>query len=172
MNEQQAIVSQINDTMEEFKNFEIGVMATGRPFIFGPSGVAWNQLIAAAPVTMNEWHRIAGIYDGVALHLAVDGVLEQQSIPTPFINGTVPLHIGGRPGDPFWFGGEVFEVRVSSTPRYADDFMPQIGFANDADTLALYHLDEGMGTVAADSSVQNNDGTIVGPTWTMNCPGV
>ncbi len=61
---------------------------------------------------------------------------------------------------------------MSSTPRDTDDFMPQIGFAPDADTLALYRLDEGMGTVAADSSAQNNDGTLVGPTWTMTCPGM
>lgn len=171
MGSEQVIVSQINDTMEEFKNFELGTL-NGRPYIFGPNGVAWNMVVAADPVTMNEWHHIAGIYDGVAVQLAVDGVLEDQVIPTAFNNGTIPLHIGGRPGDPYWFGGEIFEVRVSSTPRYDDDFVPQIGFANDVDTLALYRLDEGMGTMAADSSAQNNDGTIVGPTWTMTCPGM
>ncbi len=171
MGGEQAIVSQINDTMEEFKNFELGTL-NGRPYIFGPNGVAWNMVVTADPVTMNEWHHIAGIYDGVAVRLAVDGVLEDQVIPSAFSNGTIPLHIGGRPGDPYWFGGEIFEVRVSSLARYEDDFVPQIGFAPDADTLALYRLDEGMGTMAADSSAQNNDGTIVGPTWTTNCPGM
>ncbi len=35
----------------------------------------------------------------------------------------------------------------------------------DASLVGLWHLDEGSGSIAADSSGRGNDGTMVGPTW-------
>ena len=51
------------------------------------------------------------------------------------------------------FGGYVDELRLSSVLRYQADFaVPTNPFTADAETVALYHLDEGDGTTVADQS--------------------
>ena len=51
------------------------------------------------------------------------------------------------------FPGFLDEVRISSIARYTTTFTPQTArFAPDADTVALYHLDDGTGQTVADAS--------------------
>ncbi len=63
------------------------------------------------------------------------------------------------------------EVRISATSRYTGpkgevlEFTPQSRFEPDADTLALYHFDEGQGDKLIDSSGNNHHGKIVGAKW-------
>src|SRR5262249_50285442 len=66
----------------------------------------------------------------------------------------------------FWhFAGLIDEVRVSKKARYDKDFKPARRFEPDADTLALYHFDEGQGDVLIDSSGNAHHGKIVGAKW-------
>src|SRR5205823_759136 len=62
------------------------------------------------------------------------------------------------------------EVRVSSVVRYLAGFSPlATPFVPDLNTSGLWHLDDGSGSSAADSSSNVNTGTLIGgPTWTMN----
>ena len=65
-------------------------------------------------------------------------------------------YIGLSPfaGDP-QFDGNIDEFRISDTVRYASDFLPSAPFTSDNHTIALYHFDEGLGQMAADSSGNN-----------------
>lgn len=63
------------------------------------------------------------------------------------------------------FHGWIDEVRVSQGAKYSADFTPQRRLAQEPDTLALYHFDEGQGTVLKDTSGNGHDGEIVGATW-------
>ncbi len=54
------------------------------------------------------------------------------------------------------------ELRVSNTARYQADFKPQFRYEPDKQTLALYHFDEGEGTVLSDASGNERHGIIVG----------
>lgn len=63
------------------------------------------------------------------------------------------------------FGGIVDEVHVSQIARYDEEFSPRLRFASDADTVALYHLDEGRGATAIDSSSNKLDATVQFGTW-------
>src|SRR5437764_6610313 len=56
-------------------------------------------------------------------------------------------------------------MRISKVARYDKDFTPAKRFEPDADTLALYHFDEGSGDVLKDSSGNNHHGKIVGALW-------
>ena len=76
---------------------------------------------------------------------------------------TRPWQIGG--GYAGFFEGEIDEVRISNVARYAKDFTPKGRFEPDADTLALYHFDEGQGEVLKDSSGNNHHGQIVAAKW-------
>ncbi len=75
----------------------------------------------------------------------------------------------GRFGGPtvptMWqFYGLMDEIRVSSTARYTEDFQPALRHTPDSETLLLYHLDEGDGTVAHDASGNGRDGQIINAT--------
>lgn len=57
------------------------------------------------------------------------------------------------------------ELRVSNTARYTADFKPQYRYEPDKHTVALYHFDEGEGTVLSDASGNEHHGSIIGGTW-------
>jgi sulfatase modifying factor 1 len=64
-----------------------------------------------------------------------------------------------------FFKGTMSEVRISNVACYHKDFTPAKRFEPDADTLALYHFDEGSGDVLKDSSGNGHHGKIVGAKW-------
>ncbi len=167
---QRVILTQLEPS-ETFSGFELGVHESGAPYVFASDGMANNKAQAPEALSLGEWHHLAGIYDGTDLRLAVDGVLAPAIVPTGFVDSSLDLQIGSRLKNDFFFDGEIFEARVSSTARYTDNFAPEVGFVPDAETLALYRLDEGTGTVAADSSGNANDGAVAGmAAWTTTCP--
>jgi len=71
----------------------------------------------------------------------------------------------GRSANPEFFNGTIDEVRISKAVRYTEDFVPQTYFKPDADTMALYHFDEGQGDVLKDSSGNGNHGKNFGAKW-------
>ena len=63
------------------------------------------------------------------------------------------------------FKGTIDEVRVSKVARYTGDYQPTDKLTSDADTLALYHFDEGTGSLLHDASGNKHDGKIVDAVW-------
>jgi hypothetical protein len=98
----------------------------------------------------------------------VNGVLQGEPLPIVWLQREASPKIRAR-GNPaardVWFQGDVDEVRVSSHERYQGNFTPPARFEPDADTLALYHFDEGQGEVLKDSSGNNRHGKISGGKW-------
>jgi hypothetical protein len=83
--------------------------------------------------------------------------VRRQAAPSTFKLG--PIH-----------AAYVDEIRVSNVARYDADFTPLRRFEPDADTLALYHCDEGAGDRLIDSSGHGHDGRLVEPTWIAGEP--
>jgi hypothetical protein len=132
--------------------------------------------------SVGVWHHVAGVVDGRAIRLYLDGVLEAEA--------TSPGDITWRPDDPRAllhdeyrtfvgytrspddagarfvgrFRGDVDDVRVSRVPRYAGpSFVPPATMRPDADTVGLWTFEEPDGPTAEDSSPSGAlDGTIVG----------
>jgi serine/threonine protein kinase len=71
---------------------------------------------------------------------------------------------GQRKVGPF-FQGELAELRISKVARYTEAFTPAARFDSDADTLGLYHADEGQGDILKDSSGHNRHGKIMHGQW-------
>jgi hypothetical protein len=136
---------------------------------------------AAAAISPNTTHHFAGTYDSntLVLRLFVDGVQACTASYTGPLNGD-----GGETGAPFWFGtstlflgspstatdkfkGVLDEVRLSNIARYAGTFTPVRHPANDANTLGLYHVDEGTGTTAVDASGHVNAALSGGAGFTL-----
>jgi tRNA A-37 threonylcarbamoyl transferase component Bud32/WD40 repeat protein len=114
-----------------------------------------------------RWH-LAVVRNGNRLQFFRDGKLHQSvEFPNITIKPAVDsFTLGGKHGEPArYFHGLIDEVRLSQAAKYDKDFTPAEQFAADADTIALYHFDEGAGDVLRDSSGNNHHGKIVSATW-------
>ncbi len=114
-------------------------------------------------VTLNQWYHIAGVFDNFAdkIKLYVNGQQKVSStVSSNLTNSSETFIVGGPPpssGDKY-FNGRIDEIRVSDVARYSSDFSSPSGpFVPDANTRALWHFDESVGsTVFADSSGNGN----------------
>jgi hypothetical protein len=142
--------------------------------------VASNTWITAYTSTLppaGQWHHLAMSYGGGSMKLYVDGSRSSTAPGTdPISNPPARVFIGATerterfPADAgkyFWppIPGAIADVRMSSVDRYPADFTPERHLTSDESTLALWHLDEGNGTVARDSGPNHLDGAIVGAAW-------
>ena len=68
-----------------------------------------------------------------------------------------------------YYDGLIAEVRISNIVRYTTAFtLPDALFAVDADTVALWHLDEGEGQEVDDASGNGWDGVLGTTTATQS----
>ena len=171
---------------------KFGVSIAGGVVVFGVSGDGTGDLTicGARGVLDGGWHHVAverRRSDGW-MWIFVDGILEAEADgpdgDVSYPDDATP----SSPNDPYLvLGAEKFdtgaaydgfldEFRISSSLRYAGVFTrPASPFSTDADTAALYHLDEGAGAVAGDSADVSggpSDGALAfggspaGPEWT------
>lgn len=144
------------------------------------------------------WHHIAvtrqASTGGVWLY--IDGMLDASSSSSPS-NGDISYRVGRStmyPDDPtlvfgaekhdyqgsLYFKGKLDEFRLSNIIRYTSNFTPPIqAFNADANTVALYHFNDGSGTILTDVSGASggpSHGTIqyggnpAGPVWSYDSP--
>jgi hypothetical protein len=172
-------------------------LADGR-IVFGiNNGSEGTTLCGQTNITDGRWHHIAvtrSASDG-SLAIFIDGRLDARGEgPT----GDVSYRDGRAtqyPADPFLvigaekhdagpeypsFRGWLDDVRISRIIRYHGAFTPPTApFTPDADTVALYHFNEGAGTTVRDSSGAPggpSDGTLriggspASPAWSEDTP--
>ncbi len=125
----------------------------------------------------NGFTHVAYSWDGKVPRLFIDGVQVERidagtlagdvwSIYKKYVEFTrlgAAIAADGAPKHPF--SGQIDELRISKVARYTSNFKPALRHEPDADTLALYHFDEGQGDVLKDSSGNNHHGKIVGAKW-------
>ncbi|MCK4640668.1 MAG: lamin tail domain-containing protein, partial [Candidatus Marinimicrobia bacterium] len=124
-----------------------------------------------------RWYHVAYVWDTEdSMRLFIDGKQQQEMEPNTegekcygVSNGTQLINIGIGCQD-LWYQryetwpGCIDEVRVSGIARYTADFdVPEEPLEADAYTIALWHLDEGSGTVAEDASGYGFTGTLGDP---------
>lgn len=125
----------------------------------------WQFSRYATRLQAGQWYHVAGTYDSGVARTFVNGVGSAATNVGVLTQGTT-LTFGGLAAYPF-FNGTLDEVRVSNVTRYTLDFTaPTAPFAPDANTLGLWHFNEGIGQVAVDVSASANNGTL------GNTPGV
>jgi hypothetical protein len=145
------------------------------PMSFRVPKDSWAQ---AGSLTPGTWEHVAVVFDQRETRFYLDGKLQasfqrldppadHQRWPAPgFTIGSTYYKLpSGR------FVGLLDEVRVSKTARYKEDFAPRRRFEPDADTLALYHCDEGTGSMLTDASANGHHSTtFTGATWVEVAP--
>ncbi|MCP4807259.1 MAG: LamG domain-containing protein [Proteobacteria bacterium] len=109
-------------------------------------------------------HHLAGTWDADGkMRLFVDGELIgfQTVTPGSTLGDTIEIGCWGEDG----FEGTIDEVRLSSVVRYEEAFEPSDEpHEVDADTTALWHMDEGAGDELVDATGSYN-GNVFDVTW-------
>ncbi|UCE58166.1 MAG: DNRLRE domain-containing protein, partial [Phycisphaerales bacterium] len=135
-------------------------------------------------VTQNEWHHVAATYDGSCWQLFLDGVPDGSACPgmTPRYDSiqrfSIATAMGSEEysfGPAGYFGGVIDEVRVWSRALDPPEILANmyVDIEADPDLAGRWSLDEGNGTIANDSSGNENTGTLVdGPVWVASAPEV
>ena len=122
---------------------------------------------SSSAINDGAWHQVAATYDGSTAHLWVDGVsVDTASASATITSSGNPIIIGANYDLASYVNMTVDEVRISNNIRYTSAYTPAHYFGSDANTVALYHFDEGTGVTTADASGNGNTGTLVNsPTW-------
>lgn len=138
------------------------MLMTGHPE-FRYDGAGQHQSATGnLPVSTNQWHHIAGTFDGTKLAVFLDGA-QLDTTNVSYANATptnVPFRIGAAAyAAGFGWKGQIDEVRLSKSVRYSGSYTVPTGpFAADDKTFGLWHLDEGTGQTLADSSGGGHNG--------------
>jgi serine/threonine protein kinase/formylglycine-generating enzyme required for sulfatase activity len=128
------------------------------------------RMSPASVVFMDERVHLAAVFDGARLELFVNGQPAETTFDSPLpkpenarliIGAMLENHLPAS-----FFDGTLDEIRISKIARYKTKFGPPNRLPSDADTLALYHCDEGAGNELKDSSGNNRHGKVVGAKWT------
>ncbi|MEC7585104.1 MAG: LamG domain-containing protein, partial [Planctomycetota bacterium] len=116
----------------------------------------------------NGWHHVAGVFDGKEVRIYVDGrLLARNPAEGSRTTNTVALLVGAEPDakskPTSGFAGQLAEVRISSTARYADDaFEPPTQHEPDAHCELLLRCQQDAGSWILDSSSHGRHATPVG----------
>lgn len=140
----------------------------------------WLTAAASMQPSLQSWHHVASSYGAGSFRLYLDGKLVGSMEGTePVANPASTLYLGATAryegtfdatlGTLYWppIDGFIAEVRLSSSNRYAAEFAPEPRLHPDAATLALWHLDEGDGSVVSDSGPAQLNGKITGAKWAL-----
>ncbi len=128
--------------------------------------------------TLQKWVHLAIVVELNEVRFYIDGKITHQ---LPRVNPSEIGHsfggtwLGGHPKeshpDPsrigYFFQGHLDEIRMSSVPRYRNEFVPVTRFECDSETLALYRCDEGSGNELRDSSGYNHHGIAFNLNWDL-----
>ena len=128
----------------------------GKPSFLVRLGDRYVTAKASAAVSSDQWHHLAGVYDGQEVRLYLDGKL----IDTQFGEGDrktngLPLIIGADPDQSgksmSHFEGLIDEVRLSSAAIYKGKaFKPKERLIADDQTRMLINFDQAMGVFHGD----------------------
>jgi formylglycine-generating enzyme required for sulfatase activity/serine/threonine protein kinase len=132
--------------------------------------LTFNQLSREGrPVEIEK--ELGGGFETGPRHLAVvlqprpDGFMQMQGFRDGigrFSGGQKPIN---NPQTVFTSGGFITEMRISKVARYSEKFTPLARWEPDADTIALYHCDEGSGAQLVDSSGNGHHGVLTNAKW-------
>jgi hypothetical protein len=172
----QVVVQSYLESINTEQTIDLGYNDYPGSFSIGyfDAGGTYFEAHSTGGAIFNTWFHFAGIYSDngavATLCLYIDGVRQDCLTGGLLESFSAPLKIGKLEwADQCFLHGAINELRISSVVRYTADFtVPDEPFTPDADTLALYHFEEGSGSTAVDSSGNGNDLTLYGGyTWTL-----
>ena len=138
--------------------FQLGINK-GKPYFTAQvMGKALSIKSKKTKLVAGKWQHLAAVRDEAEIRLYLDGrLLAKLAAVGPSRRTVQPLFIGAdasRRGRPeLAFGGDIDEVRISTSVRYrGDSFEPSRRYQADDDSILLLHLDRDFGPFMIDAS--------------------
>jgi hypothetical protein len=166
--------------------FDTGSTESGYGLLLdGTSGIYFGLKVPSAgiqyassgtnTINLNQWHHIAGTYDGQEMEMKVyvDGVEKfKQAIAGTNINYTPEndLLMGMYKDDDeaYAFPGKIAEVRLWNVTRSPEEIHQNMNrrlTGSESGLVSYWPLNEGSGNIVADKTSKGNKGTLDGATW-------
>jgi hypothetical protein len=173
-----------SDDQNEQRGFLAGLASGVLYFSVNTTNGAYT-LVGTTDLRDGQWHFIVLERDDNVLSIYVDGDREDTvSGPQGNVdyigsgtNGDPHLHVVGKEklGVTGGFDGDIGQVEIANVIRCggATCTVPNAPLEADANTVGLFHFDEGTGTNADDASSLDNDATLRGspvPSWSTDDP--
>ncbi len=164
-----------------------GTTATNGQLSFNFAGIdtagaytSWQEVTSTTFLNLNTWYHVAGTFDGDTLKCYINGNLAGT---TPF-KGTIrdssayDLKIGRLAytgiGQDRFFNGKIDEVRIwnraLSQSELQSNMNNHIDPAIQTGLVGYWRFNEATGTIIADSSGNNLNGTLTSTTWNTSVP--
>ena len=141
------------------------------------SGVIWFRTFGASndgdgsSLSTGQWYHVAAEWyvDTTNGWIAtfLDGTLTKNATSiTDTSSDTANVFEIGEINAGSNFDGTMDEIRVSNSIRYSASFTAsRQEHVSDANTVGLWHMNQGSGATAFDTTSNQNDGTITGASW-------
>ncbi len=149
------------------ENAEYGIFVSGGvPSFSVLLGRAYAEAKGDTPVPADQWHHVAGVYDGHEVRLYVDGeIVSRVRRSGRRRTNARPLMIGadvdGSNNPMSFFDGRIDGVRLSRGVRYTGDrFEPVRRFEPDDETVLLFNMDALVGPWLFDESASGAHATV------------
>lgn len=142
-----------------------------RPAFWVEGGSGFRVVNGTTVVPLNTWTHLAGVWDGSALRVYINGVLDgtNNSVTGQFNNTTHPVRIGASLTSEA-FSGSIDEVRIWSVARTQAQIQSTMNNCLQGSwsgLLASYSFEEGSGGTVSDRTGNGYNGTLVSsPSWT------
>jgi hypothetical protein len=157
----------------------------GATFALSNTGLSTDYVVQSpSKLPLNAWSHVALTYNAATTtaSMYINGVLVGSDIDWTLaasaLGNTINNWLGrSQFGTDAFYNGIIEEFRISNIVRYTTNFTPvNIQFTPDANTVALYHFNEGSGQTSVDATA-NFGAAILGttiavetedPTWITN----
>lgn len=145
------------------------------------TNISWQGPTSPAGLmSTNTWYHVAGTYDGDSVKVFINGVQQGALyMPTGMIPGTAyPWRIGrlsdqAQAQTRYW-NGQIDEVRIWNRALTAAEIYARhdhhLDPAQETGLIGYWRFNEGSGTTITDQTVNGNNGTLAGATWSTLVP--
>ena len=185
VNDYDGIISNIfgpfyeDDVNDDSKNSGYALhIDNSRQIYFGlkVSSVRITHIHGTEAIPLNEWHHIAGTYDGQEMKLYVDGIEKaNKALAGSNINynpeNDLLLGMVKDDDEVYAFSGKIAEVRLWETTRTQQEIQNNLYqrlAGNELGLVGYWPLNESSGNIVHDRTSNANHGTIIGASWVQS----
>jgi hypothetical protein len=116
-------------------------------------------------VSASEWSHVAAVFAPTEVAIYLNGKEAFKESRNLEIAGGTNFAVGKSGPDatvPFYFTGDIREVRISSGTRYTQEFSPPTAFRKDATSALIYRASDTNGKTVVDLSGNGRNGELDG----------
>jgi hypothetical protein len=91
-----------------------GMALTGGLYFGISKGTTQSSANGANPVTLNTWWHVTGTWDGITMHIYLNGIMQTESaqVTPPINHSTYPVLIGKGANSTYYFKGIIDELLI------------------------------------------------------------